>query len=202
MPHTLPKLPYPYDALEPHLDARTMEIHHAKHHQAYVDNLNKALATHPSLADWTIEDVIRRLAEVPEDIRTAVRNHGGGHLNHTWFWQWMMPRGGGQPSGQLVQALTQTFGGFEAFKEKFTQSAVGRFGSGWAWLVVKGGKLEITSTPNQDNPLTDGATPILGCDVWEHAYYLTYQNRRAEYLAAWWNVVNWAKVGEMFAATL
>lgn len=201
MPHALPKLPYAYAALEPHLDAKTMEIHHTKHHQAYVDNLNKALATAPDLQAWSLEDLIRRLPEVPEAIRAAVKNHGGGHLNHSWFWEWMSPGGGGQPSGKLAPALTQVFGSVDAFKEKFTQVSVGRFGSGWAWLVVKQGTLEITSTPNQDNPLTDGLQPILGCDVWEHAYYLKYQNRRADYLKAWWEVVHWAKVAEMFEVT-
>ena len=198
MPHTLPKLPYAYDALEPHLDVQTMEIHHAKHHQAYVDNLNKALEGY---ADWQprpLEDLIKHLNEVPEVIRTAVRNNGGGHLNHTWFWTWMSPRGGKEPTGPLGKAITQAFGSVAGFQEQFTKAGLTRFGSGWAWLIVRGGRLEVTSTPNQDNPLTDGVTPILGCDVWEHAYYLKYQNRRAEYLKAWWNVVDWEAAAECF----
>ncbi len=198
MLHQLPKLPYALNALEPHLDARTMEIHHAKHHAAYVDNLNKALEGQAQLKDWSAEDLIRRLAEVPEAIRTAVRNNGGGHLNHAWFWSWMSPQGGGDPSGALAQTLVSTFGSLAAFREQFTKAGVGRFGSGWAWLVWQNGKLAIMSTPNQDNPLTDGATPLLGCDVWEHAYYLKYQNRRADYLKAWWNVVNWPAVVQSF----
>jgi len=174
-----------------------MEIHHTKHHQAYVDNLNKALEGHTDLQQWPLEDLIKRLNEVPENIRTVVRNNGGGHLNHSWFWQWMVPAAGGKPGGKLVAAITKAFGSFDAFKEKFSQAGLTRFGSGWAWLVVKQGKLEVVSTPNQDNPIAEGAKPILGCDVWEHAYYLKYQNRRAEYLKAWWNVVNWNKVAEL-----
>jgi Fe-Mn family superoxide dismutase len=195
--HQLPPLPYAYDALEPYIDARTMEIHHTKHHQAYVDNLNKAIAGSP-VADWSIEQLIGKLAEVPEGIRTTVRNHGGGHLNHSLFWKMMAPNAGGAPTGKVAQAIANAFGSFESFKEKFTAAAMGRFGSGWAWLVVKpSGELEVTSTPNQDSPLTDGAKPILGVDVWEHAYYLKYQNRRNEYVQAWWNVVNWAYVNEL-----
>lgn len=200
MLHQLPKLPYAFDALEPHLDARTMEIHHGKHHAGYVDNLNKALAGHPQLQSWSVEDLVRRLADVPEAIRTAVRNNGGGHLNHTWFWGWMSPRGGGEPTGGLAQAISSTFGSLESFREEFAKAGLARFGSGWVWLVSQDGKLAITSTPNQDNPLTDGATPLLGCDVWEHAYYLKYQNRRADYLKAWWNVVHWSAVAERYAS--
>lgn len=200
MLHQLPKLPYALDALEPHLDARTMEIHHGKHHAAYVDNLNKALAGHSQLQSWSVEDLVRRLAEVPEAIRTAVRNNGGGHLNHTRFWTWMSPQGGGDPSGDLAQAIVFTFGSLAEFREQFAKAGLNRFGSGWVWLVSQDRKLAITSTPNQDNPLTDGATPLLGCDVWEHAYYLKYQNRRADYLKAWWNVVNWSAVAERYAS--
>ncbi len=199
MPHQLPKLPYAFDALEPHLDARTMEIHHGKHHAAYVENLNKALEGNSALQGWSLEDLIRRLSEVPDSIRTAVRNHGGGHLNHAWFWQWMSPQGGGDPSGALAQTLVSTFGSLATFREQFAKAGLARFGSGWVWLVWQNGKLAITSTPNQDNPLTDGAIPLLGCDVWEHAYYLKYQNRRADYLKAWWNVVNWPAVAQAFA---
>lgn len=198
MPHILPKLPYAYAAFEPHLDARTMEIHHTKHHQAYVDNLNKALEGHADLQAWSLEDLIKRLNEVPEKIQAAVRNNGGGHLNHSWFWEWMTPQSSGKPAGKLATAIASTFGSFTSFQEGFEKAGMTRFGSGWAWLVVKNSKLEIISTPNQDNPLTDGGTPILGCDVWEHAYYLKYQNRRAEYLKAWWSVVNWKKVEELF----
>lgn len=200
MPHTLPKLPYAYAALEPHLDARTMEIHHTKHHQAYVDNLNKALDGHADLQPWPLEDLILRLNEVPETIRMAVRNNGGGHLNHSWFWEWMTPQSGGKPGGKLASAINRAFGSFASFQEAFEKAGLTRFGSGWAWLVVNSGKLEIISTPNQDNPLTDGLTPILGCDVWEHAYYLQYANRRAEYLKAWWNVVGWEAVAVRFGA--
>ncbi len=195
--HQLPPLPYAYDALEPHIDTQTMQIHHTKHHQAYVDNLNKAVVDSP-VASWSLEDLIAKLHQVPEAIRTAVRNHGGGHLNHSLFWQMMAPNAGGTPSGELAQAIANAFGSFDSFKEKFTAAALGRFGSGWAWLVVKpSGHLEVTSTANQDSPLTDGDRPILGVDVWEHAYYLRYQNRRNEYVQAWWNVVNWAFVGDL-----
>ncbi len=200
MAHELPPLPYTHDALEPHIDTLTMQIHHGKHHQAYVTNLNKALESAPELAGKSAEDLIKDLAAVPEAIRTAVRNNGGGHVNHSFFWKLMGPNAGGEPTGPLADDIKATFGSFDEFKAKFQAAGVGRFGSGWAWLVVgKDGKLAITSTPNQDNPLTDGLKPILGCDVWEHAYYLKYQNRRPDYLAAWWNVVNWAAVAVNYA---
>jgi Fe-Mn family superoxide dismutase len=194
MPHTLPLLPYAYDALEPAIDARTMEIHHTKHHQTYITNLNAALEKYPELADKTVEELVADLEMVPEDIRLAVRNNGGGHLNHSFFWQIMGPGGSGKPSGALLQAIEKTFGNFAAFQEAFEKAAVGRFGSGWAWLVVDGKDLTIVSTQNQDNPITDGKTPILGIDVWEHAYYLKYQNKRLEYVKAWWGIVNWNEV--------
>jgi superoxide dismutase, Fe-Mn family len=195
MPFELPPLPYDYAALEPHIDARTMEIHHTKHHQAYIDNANKALAG-TEWADRPVEEVVKNLDAIPEDKRTAVRNNAGGHVNHSLFWQVMSPDGGGEPEGALADAI----GDFAAFKEAFTQAGVTRFGSGWAWLVVEGSDVAITSTPNQDSPLTEGKTPILGVDVWEHAYYLNYQNRRPDYLAAWWNVVNWPEVASRFQA--
>ncbi len=200
MPFTLPDLPYAFDALEPYIDKMTMEIHHGKHHGAYVANLNKALEAAPELAGKSLEELLaNNLALVPESIRTAVRNNGGGHINHTMFWQIMGPNGGGAPSGNLAAAINSTFGSFENFKEKLTAAGMGRFGSGWAWLVRDGGgKLDIYSTANQDSPLMEGKFPILGVDVWEHAYYLKYQNRRAEYLAAWWNVVNWREVEKRF----
>jgi Fe-Mn family superoxide dismutase len=198
MAYELPPLPYPKDALEPHIDAQTMEIHHDKHHNAYVTNVNKAIAGKPELEKKSPEELISNLNAVPEDIRTAVRNNGGGHVNHTMFWKLMAPKGGGPPSGRLAEDIKATFGSFDTFKEKFEAAGVGRFGSGWAWLIVKGGKLEITSTANQDNPLMDGNRPILGCDVWEHAYYLKYQNRRPDYLKAWWNVVNWAEANKNY----
>ncbi len=198
MAYELPKLPYAYDALEPHIDARTMEIHHGKHHQAYITNLNKALEGHPELGEKSIEDLISNLDAVPEDIRAAVRNNGGGHANHSFFWQIMGPDGGGEPSGKLADDIKSTFGSFEDCKKNLADAGVKRFGSGWAWLIRKGGKLEIVSTPNQDSPLMDGNTPILGVDVWEHAYYLNYQNRRPDYLQAWWNTVNWAEVGRRY----
>jgi Fe-Mn family superoxide dismutase len=199
MAHTLPPLPYPTNALEPHIDAQTMEIHHGKHHNAYVTNLNAALEKAPELADKSLEDLLRNLNSVPEAVRTAVRNNGGGHWNHSQFWKSMGPNGGGGPTGKLADAITSAFGDFEKFKEAFNAAGVGRFGSGWVWLVNDGGKLAITSTPNQDNPLMDGkAPPILGNDVWEHAYYLKYQNRRPDYLKAWWNTVNWEEVGKRF----
>jgi Fe-Mn family superoxide dismutase len=200
MAHDLPKLPYAYDALEPHIDARTMEIHHTKHHQAYINNLNAALEKAPELKQKSLEDLLRGIQQVPEAIRTAVRNHGGGHANHTLFWQVMAPKAGGRPSGRLGEAIGSTFGSFEAFKEQFSAAAAGRFGSGWAWLVVKDGTLAVESTANQDSPLMDGKTPILGLDVWEHAYYLHYQNRRPDYIAAWWNVVHWDEVARRFDA--
>ena len=194
MSHTLPPLPYDVNALEPHIDAKTMEIHHGKHHAAYVNNLNAALDKHPNLKDRSVEDLIKNLGSLPEDIRVAVRNNGGGHVNHTMFWQIMGPGGGGAPSGKIADAINGAFGGFDAFKEQMNKAGVGRFGSGWAWLVYAGGKLQILSTANQDSPYMNGQVPILGVDVWEHAYYLKYQNRRPDYLAAWWNVINWDAV--------
>jgi len=199
MAHTLPPLPYATNALEPHIDAQTMEIHHGKHHNAYVTNLNAALEKAPELADKSLEDLLRNLNSVPEAVRTAVRNNGGGHWNHSQFWPSMGPNGGGGPTGKLADAITKAFGDVEKFKEAFNAAGVARFGSGWVWLVNEGGKLAIVSTPNQDNPLMDGkAPPILGNDVWEHAYYLKYQNRRPDYLKAWWNTVNWEEVGKRF----
>jgi superoxide dismutase, Fe-Mn family len=200
MAHELPPLPYPKDALEPHIDAMTMEIHHDRHHNTYVTNLNKALEAYPDLASKSIEELIADLDSVPESIRTAVRNNGGGHANHTLFWQIMAPNAGGEPGGELGQAIASAFGDFASFKEKFAAAATGRFGSGWAWLVVDNGSLAITSTPNQDSPLMEGKTPLLGLDVWEHAYYLKYQNKRPDYISAWWNTVNWAKVDELYKA--
>jgi Fe-Mn family superoxide dismutase len=201
MPFTLPALPYATDALEPHIDKMTMEIHHGKHHNAYVTNLNKALESAPELAGLTIEELLaNNCAAVPESIRTAVRNNGGGHYNHSMFWQIMGPNAGGEPTGALAEAINASFGSFAAFKEKVQTSGATRFGSGWAWLVGSGSKLEVVSTPNQDSPVMEGKTPILGVDVWEHAYYLKYQNRRPDYLAAWWSVVNWAEVGKRFHA--
>ena len=208
MAHVLPALPYSNDALEPYIDARTMEIHHDKHHAAYVSNLNNAIKDKPELEAKSIEELIGDLASVPETIRTAVRNNGGGHWNHTFFWQIMGPNAGGKPGGALAAAIDAAFGSFEAFQEKFQAAGIGRFGSGWAWLGVKADKsLCICSTPNQDNPLMKGtveclSTPILGVDVWEHAYYLNYQNRRPDYLKAWWNVVNWSVVEKNYAAAL
>ena len=201
MPHTLPALPYASNALEPHIDAQTMEIHHGKHHNAYVTNLNAALEKAPELADKPIEDLLRDLNSVPEAIRGAVRNNGGGHWNHSQFWTWMAPNAGGAPTGALADAINAAFGDLEKFKEQFQAAGAGRFGSGWVWLNNEGGKLSISSSPNQDNPLMDGkAAPILGLDVWEHAYYLKYQNRRPDYMKAWWNVVNWSEVAARFAA--
>jgi Fe-Mn family superoxide dismutase len=200
MAYSVPDLPYPYDALEPHIDEQTMRLHHDKHHQAYVDKVNAALDG-TQFADRPIDEIIRNIDALPEEKRVAVRNNGGGHLNHTLFWEWMSPNGGGAPSGDLASAIDQAFGSFDAFKEQFEGAGVNRFGSGWAWLVVDStGGLVITSTQNQDNPLTEGQTPLLGNDVWEHAYYLKYQNRRPEYLKAWWNIVNWDKVSELYAA--
>jgi len=198
-PFSLPPLPYAPDALEPHIDKMTMEIHHGKHHGAYVTNLNKALESAPDLAGKSIEQILaNNCAAVPENVRAAVRNNGGGHINHSMFWQIMAPGAGGQPVGHVGQAITGTFGGFDAFKEKLSQAGMTRFGSGWAWLVKSAGKLEIISTPNQDSPVMEGKFPVMGVDVWEHAYYLKYQNRRADYLSAWWNVVNWPEVEKRF----
>ena len=200
MAHELPDLPYGYDALEPHIDAETMRIHHTKHHQGYVNNLNAALEKHPELGEKTVEQLLSDLDSVPQDIRTAVRNNGGGHSNHSLFWPCMAPGAGGAPSGELAAAVDSAFGSFDAFRESFAKAAATRFGSGWAWLCTGGGgELLITSTANQDNPVSEGLRPILGLDVWEHAYYLNYQNRRPDYVKAWWNVVNWERVGENFA---
>ncbi|MBO9369370.1 MAG: superoxide dismutase [Chloroflexi bacterium] len=197
--YELPPLPYAYDALEPYIDARTMEIHHTKHHQAYISNLNAAIEKHPELASKSLDELLRDLNAVPEDIRTVVRNHGGGTWNHSLFWVIMSPNGGGMPGGELAKAIETTFGSFEAFKAEFEKAANGRFGSGWAWLVLRNGSLAVVSTPNQDNPLSEGMIPLMGIDVWEHAYYLKYQNRRAEYVTNWWNVVNWPEVERRFA---
>lgn len=200
MAFELPPLPYSEDALEPHIDARTMSIHHDKHHAAYTNNLNAALESHPDLAEMSIEELLGNLNNVPESIRTAVRNNGGGYANHSLFWAIMSPNGGGTPQGELASAIDAAFGSFEAFKEKFNKAASTRFGSGWAWLYVDGnGSLAVDSTPNQDTPLMNGNTPILGLDVWEHAYYLNYQNRRPDYISAWWNVVDWSAVAKNFA---
>ena len=199
MAHELPPLPYALDALEPHIDARTMEIHHGKHHAAYVTNLNKALDGHPGLQALPIEKLLADLNQVPEAVRTPVRNNGGGHLNHSLFWNLMKKGGGGEPKGALADAIKSTFGSFSEFKTKFAAAGVSRFGSGWAWLAVQDGRLLIESTPNQDNPLMTGGKPVLGLDVWEHAYYLKYQNRRPDYIEAWWNVVNWDQAGENYA---
>ncbi|MEO8276250.1 MAG: superoxide dismutase [Thermoanaerobaculia bacterium] len=196
--HELPKLPYAFDALEPHIDAKTMEIHHDKHHQAYVDNLNKALANEPELAKKSVEDLLRGFASVPEAIKGAVKNHGGGHANHSLFWEILGPGAGGAPSGALATAIDGAFGSFAALQEKVNAAATAQFGSGWGWLVVADGKLEVIARPNQDSPLMEGKTPLLGVDVWEHAYYLKYQNRRADYLKAIWNVIRWDKVAERF----
>jgi Fe-Mn family superoxide dismutase len=196
MAHSLPPLPYPSDALEPHIDKQTMEIHHGKHHNAYVTNLNAALDKHPELQSKSAEDLIRGISSVPEDVRTAVRNNGGGHVNHSMFWQIMAPNAGGQPAGAIADAINAAFGGFDKFKEEFKKAAVGRFGSGWAWVVNTGGKIAIESSPNQDNPMMDGKKPVFGIDVWEHAYYLKYQNRRPDYVDAWWNVVNWNEINK------
>lgn len=200
MTYELPKLAYEFSALEPHVDALTMEIHHDKHHNAYVTNLNAAVEKHPALFEKSVEELVADLASVPEDIRGAVRNNGGGHANHSLFWTVISPNGGGQPTGELAAAIDTKFGGFDAFKQAFSQAAATRFGSGWAWLVVSNGELAVVSTPNQDNPLTDGKTPILGLDVWEHAYYLNYQNRRPDYIAAFWNVVDWNEVARRYEA--
>jgi len=199
MPYEVPPLPYDYAALEPHVDEQTMRTHHDKHHQAYVDKVNAALEG-TDQADQPIEEVVKNLSSLPQDKQGPVRNNGGGHLNHSMFWETMSPDGGGEPSGELAEAITSAFGSFEDFKEQFEAAGVGQFGSGWAWLVVDGGKLAVTSTPNQDNPVSEGKTPLLGNDVWEHAYYLKYQNKRPDYLKAWWNTVDWNKVGERYSA--
>jgi len=198
MKFELPDLPYGYTALEPHIDALTMEIHHTKHHQTYVNNLNAALEKHPELQDKSLDELVKNLNAIPEDIRTAVRNNGGGHYNHSIFWMVMSPDGGGEPKGDLAKAITHAYGDFATFKETFSQAAITRFGSGWAWLGLKGGKLVVISLPNQDAPLMEGLIPLLGLDVWEHAYYLKYQNRRPEYVSNWWNVVNWEEVARRY----
>lgn len=198
MAHQLPALPYAANALEPHIDAETMNIHHGKHHQGYVNNLNAAIEKAPELASWSLDDLCKRINEVPESVRTAVRNNAGGHWNHSLFWEIMGPNAGGEPSGGLAAAIDTTFGSFSAFKEKFQAAGLSRFGSGWAWLISDNGKLQVVSTPNQDNPLMAGQQALLGVDVWEHAYYLKYQNRRGDYLGAWWNVVDWSKVATRF----
>jgi Fe-Mn family superoxide dismutase len=201
MAYELPPLSYPFNALEPHIDAKTMEIHHDKHHQAYITNANNALKDHPDLAAKPVDELIANLSQVPESIRNVVRNNAGGHSNHSFFWKILGPNAGGTPKGKLADAINSTFGGFDAFKEKLQAAGASRFGSGWAWLVVnKEGKLEITSTPNQDSPIMEGLKPVIGVDVWEHSYYLLYQNRRPDYLKAWWNVVNWAQAETNFTA--
>jgi Fe-Mn family superoxide dismutase len=201
MAHTLPPLPYAPDALEPHIDAQTMQIHHGKHHQAYVNNLNAAIEKAPELASWSLDDICKNIAKVPESVRAAVRNNGGGHWNHSLFWTLMHKADGGEPTGKLADAINAAFGDFAKFKEKFAAAGVGRFGSGWAWLIAgKDGALTIESTPNQDNPLMDGKHAVLGLDVWEHAYYLKYQNKRPDYIGAWWNVVNWNEVSNRYSA--
>jgi len=196
--HTVPSLAYAFDALEPHIDAKTMEIHHDKHHATYVAKLNAALEGHADLQAKPLEDLLRGIESLPESVRSAVKNHGGGHANHTLFWEIMAPNAGGTPSGKLAEAIDRDFGGFAAFQEKLTNAAANQFGSGWGWLVASGDKLEVLARPNQDSPLMEGKTPLLGVDVWEHAYYLKYQNRRPDYLSAWWNVVNWPAVGSKF----
>ena len=203
MSHTLPALPYAYDALEPHIDAKTMEIHHSRHHQTYISNLNAVLADLPELAALPLEALLARIDSLPAQVQGAVRNHGGGHANHSLFWQVMSPQGGGEPGGELAAAIERDLGGLEAFKQAFTQAALSRFGSGWAWLVVDGrGKLQVVSSANQDSPLMEGLTPILGLDVWEHAYYLKYQNKRPDYIAAFYNVIDWDEVARRYVAAL
>ncbi len=202
MAFELAPLPYAKDALEPHIDALTVEIHYGKHHQTYVTNLNKAIAGKPELESQSLEALLKALPTLPADVQGPIRNNGGGHANHTLYWNILAPNAGGAPTGALAEAITATFGGFDAFKEKIEAGGLGRFGSGWVWLVVSGGKLEIVTTPNQDSPITDGKTPIFGVDVWEHAYYLKYQNRRADYLKGFWNLVNWDAVAKNYAAAL
>ena len=199
MAFTLPALPYAADALEPHIDKQTMEIHHGKHHNAYVTNLNAALEKAPELQSKSIEDLLKDISKVPEAVRTAVRNNGGGHANHSMFWQIMAPKAGGAPTGAIADAITSSFGGFDKLKEEFKKAAIGRFGSGWAWLIASSGKLAIESSANQDSPVMEGKKIVMGIDVWEHAYYLKYQNRRPDYIDAWWNVVNWAEVNKRLA---
>lgn len=198
MAYELPPLPYDYAALEPHIDAETMKLHHDKHHQAYVNNLNGAIEKHPDLAKHTAEDLLRNLNSIPEDIRTTVRNNGGGHVNHSMFWKIMKPGGGGEPTGKIAEQIRKDFGDFAAFKKQFNETTAKQFGSGWGWVIWDGGKLAIVTTANQDNPLSQGKYPILGNDVWEHAYYLKYQNKRPDYLAAWWNTVNWDEINKRF----
>ena len=200
MPFTLPALPYAPDALEPHIDAKTMEIHHGKHHQAYVNNLNAALEKAPDLQGKSLDDLMKSINSAPDAVKGAIRNNGGGHWNHSFFWELMSAKGGGEPTGKLADAIKSSFGDLAKFKELFAAAGTTRFGSGWAWLIADGSKLSITSTPNQDNPVSNGQTPLLGNDVWEHAYYLKYQNKRPDYLKAWWNVVNWGKVAERYSA--
>jgi superoxide dismutase, Fe-Mn family len=200
MAFTLPPLPYDFSALEPHIDAKTMEIHHGKHHQTYVNNLNAAIEKAPELASKSIDDLMRNVNTLPEAVRTPIRNNGGGHWNHSMFWQIMAPKAGGEPGGALGAAIKSAFGDFAKFREQFSAAGVGRFGAGWAWLINTGGKLSIVSTPNQDNPLMEGQKAVMGLDVWEHAYYLKYQNRRPDYINAWWNVVNWKEVEKRFSA--
>ncbi len=201
MAYELPPLPYDYAALEPHIDTETMHLHHDKHHQTYITNVNKALESHPDLAALPVEQLIADLNRVPEDIRTVVRNNGGGHANHSFFWQIMAPNAGGAPSGSVAEAITSTFGSVDAFKEQLAKAAAGQFGSGWAWLVAdSSGALKVMGTPNQDSPITQGLTPLLGIDVWEHSYYLKYQNKRPDYVAAWWNTVNWPEVNKRYQA--
>ncbi|AZP05253.1 superoxide dismutase [Jeotgalibaca ciconiae] len=200
MAFTLPDLPYDYNALEPHIDVDTMHLHHDKHHATYVKNANAALEKHPELAEKSVEELLKDIDSVPEEIRTAIRNNAGGHANHSLFWEVLSPNGGGEPTGAIKDVIDEAFGNFADFKEKFTAAATGRFGSGWAWLVVTDGKVEITSTPNQDSPLMEGKTPVLGLDVWEHAYYLKYKNVRPDYIAAFWNLVNWDEVNKRYEA--
>ncbi|HFD1651238.1 TPA: superoxide dismutase [Enterococcus faecium] len=200
MTYTLPDLPYAYDALEPYIDEETMHLHHDKHHNTYVTNLNAAIEKYPELGEKTIEELLSDMDAIPTDIKTAVRNNGGGHANHSFFWEIMAPNAGGEPTGEIKEAINEAFGDFSSFKEEFKKAAAGRFGSGWAWLVIENGKLAITSTANQDSPLMEGKTPILGLDVWEHAYYLKYKNVRPDYIAAFWNVINWDEVNKRFEA--
>lgn len=200
MAYTLPDLPYDYDALEPHIDTETMHLHHDKHHATYVSNANAALEKHPELAEKSVEELLAAIDSVPEDVQTALRNNAGGHANHSLFWEVLSPNGGGEPTGAIKAAIDEAFGSFDAFKEKFAAAAITRFGSGWAWLVVTDGKLEVTSTPNQDSPLMEGKTPVLGLDVWEHAYYLNFKNVRPNYISAFWNIVNWDEVNKRYEA--